>query len=321
MPPPTAWRSGPSRPVASPGTRPSPTSSTGRTRRSRSGSSAASSTSPTTASTATSRTDTATRSRSTSSASPATPATITYAQLKDEVCKAANAIEELGIEAGDRVAIYLPMIPEAVIAMLACARLGAPHTVVFGGFSSDALASRVEDCEAKLIITADGGYRRGNPSALKPAVDEAIAKLGDKSPVENVLVVRRTGQEVACDQDIDVWWDELVDESSHRPHPAGVRRRAPALRHVHVRDHGQAQGHPAHHRRLPDAVRVHVRRRLRPQARHRRALVHRRRRLGHRPLLHRLRPLGRGRDAGALRRHARHARTRAAGGRSSRRRA
>ncbi|MET0468461.1 MAG: acetate--CoA ligase [Aeromicrobium sp.] len=144
---------------------------------------------------------------------------LTYAQLKDEVCKAANAIEELGIEAGDRVAIYLPMIPEAVIAMLACARLGAPHTVVFGGFSSDALASRVEDCEAKLIITADGGYRRGNPSALKPAVDEAIAKLGDKSPVENVLVVRRTGQEVAFDQDIDVWWDELVDESSpdHTP--------------------------------------------------------------------------------------------------------
>ncbi|MFO6452176.1 MULTISPECIES: acetate--CoA ligase [unclassified Aeromicrobium] len=144
---------------------------------------------------------------------------ITYSQLKDEVSKAANAITELGIEAGDRVAIYLPMIPEAVIAMLACARLGAPHTVVFGGFSSDALASRVEDCEAKLVITADGGYRRGNPSALKPAVDEAIAKLGDRSPVENVLVVRRTGQEVAFDQDIDVWWDELVDESStdHTP--------------------------------------------------------------------------------------------------------
>ncbi|WP_286930804.1 MULTISPECIES: acetate--CoA ligase [Aeromicrobium] len=144
---------------------------------------------------------------------------ITYSQLKDEVSKAANAITELGIEAGDRVAIYLPMIPEAVIAMLACARVGAPHTVVFGGFSSDALASRVEDCEAKLVITADGGYRRGNPSALKPAVDEAIAKLGDASPVENVLVVRRTGQEVAFDQDIDVWWDELVDESStdHTP--------------------------------------------------------------------------------------------------------
>ncbi|GAA3537796.1 acetyl-coenzyme A synthetase [Aeromicrobium flavum] len=144
---------------------------------------------------------------------------LTYAQLKDEVCKAANAITELGIEAGDRVAIYLPMIPEAVVAMLACARLGAVHTVVFGGFSSDALASRVEDCEAKLVITADGGYRRGVGSALKPAVDEAIAKLGDASPVENVLVVRRTGQEVAFDQNIDVWWHELVDESSTEHEP------------------------------------------------------------------------------------------------------
>ncbi|KQY60526.1 acetyl-coenzyme A synthetase [Aeromicrobium sp. Root495] len=150
---------------------------------------------------------------------PGDTRTITYSQLKDEVSQAANAITELGIETGDRVAIYLPMIPEAVIAMLACARVGAPHTVVFGGFSSDALASRVEDCEAKLIITSDGGYRRGKPSALKPAVDEAIAKLGDASPVENVLVVKRTGEDVAWNSDIDVWWDEVVGESStdHTP--------------------------------------------------------------------------------------------------------
>jgi len=144
---------------------------------------------------------------------------ITYAQLKDEVSKAANAITELGVRAGDRVAIYLPMIPEAVIAMLACARLGAPHTVVFGGFSSDALASRVEDCEAKLVITADGGYRRGAPSALKPAVDEAIGKLGDASPVEHVLVVRRTEQEVEVTEGRDVWWHDVVDGASpeHTP--------------------------------------------------------------------------------------------------------
>ncbi|GAA1747596.1 acetate--CoA ligase [Aeromicrobium alkaliterrae] len=150
---------------------------------------------------------------------PGDTRTITYSQLKDEVSQAANAITELGIETGDRVAIYMPMIPEAVIAMLACARLGAPHTVVFGGFSSDALASRVDDCGAKLVITADGGYRRGNPSALKPAVDEALAKLGDDSPVENVLVVKRTGQDVAWNGDIDVWWDEVVGESStdHTP--------------------------------------------------------------------------------------------------------
>ncbi|HUQ00631.1 MAG TPA: acetate--CoA ligase, partial [Aeromicrobium sp.] len=146
---------------------------------------------------------------------------ITYAQLKDEVCRAANALEELGVEAGDRVAIYLPMIPEAAVAMLACARIGAPHTVVFGGFSADALASRIEDCQAKLVITADGGYRRGSPSALKPAVDEALTKLDNDNAglVENVLVVRRTGQDVAWNGDIDVWWHELVDESSeiHEP--------------------------------------------------------------------------------------------------------
>jgi len=152
---------------------------------------------------------------------PGDTRTITYADLKDEVCKAANALEELGIEAGDRVAIYLPMIPEAVISMLACARIGAPHTVVFGGFSADALASRIEDCQAKLVITADGGYRRGTASALKPAVDEALEKLDNKNTalVENVLVVRRTEQDVAWNDAIDVWWHEVVGESSqiHAP--------------------------------------------------------------------------------------------------------
>src|SRR5690349_22301548 len=128
---------------------------------------------------------------------PGDTRTITYADLKDEVCKAANALESLGVTAGDRVAIYLPMVPEAVISMLACARIGAPHTVVFGGFSADALASRIEDCQAKLVITADGGYRRGSPSALKPAVDEALTKV--PGIVEKVLVVKRTEQDVAWD--------------------------------------------------------------------------------------------------------------------------
>lgn len=152
--------------------------------------------------------------------------TLTYAQLKDEVCRAANAFEELGVEAGDRVAIYMPMIPEAVVAMLACARIGAIHTVVFGGFSADALASRVVDCGAKLIVTADGGYRRGAPSALKPAVDEAVAKVEAEQSglVENVLVVRRTGQDVDWNADLDVWWHEVVDEASEdhtaQPFPA-----------------------------------------------------------------------------------------------------
>jgi acetyl-CoA synthetase len=144
---------------------------------------------------------------------------ITYAELKDEVCRAANALESLGVQAGDRVAIYLPMIPEAVVAMLACARIGAPHTVVFGGFSSDALASRVADFGTKLVITADGGYRRGKASALKPAVDEAVAKLGDASPVEHVLVVRRTGDDVSWNDATDQWWHEVVAQSpaEHEP--------------------------------------------------------------------------------------------------------
>ena len=141
--------------------------------------------------------------------------TITYAELKDEVCRAANALTALGVRAGDRVAIYLPMIPEAVVAMLACARIGAPHTVVFGGFSSDALASRLTDCQAKVVITSDGGYRRGTASALKPAVDEARATAArDGFDVEHVLVVRRTGQEVAWDEAVDVWWHDVVDSAS-----------------------------------------------------------------------------------------------------------
>ncbi len=141
---------------------------------------------------------------------------ITYAQLKDEVCQAANALLELGVKTGDRVAIYMPMIPETVVAMLACARIGAPHTVVFGGFSADALASRVEDCNAEVIITADGGYRRGAPSALKPAVDEACEKTGI---VRKVLIVRRTGSEVAWDDQRDVWWHELVAKQSTQHDP------------------------------------------------------------------------------------------------------
>ncbi|KOT90331.1 acetyl-CoA synthetase [Streptomyces sp. NRRL F-5755] len=144
---------------------------------------------------------------------------ITYAELQREVSQAANALTELGVVAGDRVAIYLPMIPEAVIAMLACARLGAPHSVVFGGFSADALATRINDADARVVITADGGYRRGKPSALKPAVDEALTRPGTEN-VRSVLVVRRTGQEdVAWTEGRDVWWHEIVGRQSgtHTP--------------------------------------------------------------------------------------------------------
>jgi acetyl-CoA synthetase len=142
--------------------------------------------------------------------------TLTYSDLLEQVCKAANALTDLGITAGDRVAIYMPMVPEAIVAMLACARLGALHSVVFAGFSATALKARVEDAEAKLVITTDGQYRRGKAVSLKESVDEAVN--GQKS-VEHVLVVRRTGIDVPWTEGRDLWWDETVEPASpeHTP--------------------------------------------------------------------------------------------------------
>jgi acetyl-CoA synthetase len=142
---------------------------------------------------------------------PGDTRTITYADLLREVSKTANALLELGICATDRVAIYMPMIPEAVIAMLACARIGAVHSVVFGGFSADSLTSRINDAEAKLVITADGGFRKGAAFGLKSAVDEAV--LATPS-VKNVLVVKRTGQEVKMHSGRDIWWHDAIDHQS-----------------------------------------------------------------------------------------------------------
>jgi acetyl-CoA synthetase len=136
----------------------------------------------------------------------------TYAELLAEVSKAANTLTDLGVRAGDRVAIYLPMIPEAMISMLACARLGAAHSVVFGGFSADALRSRIIDAEARVVITADGSYRRAKPTSLKPAVDEALSS-GD-TPVEHVLVVERTGQDIDMTDGRDQWWHDTVGQAS-----------------------------------------------------------------------------------------------------------
>ena len=133
---------------------------------------------------------------------PGDTKTFTYKQLQDEVCKATNALIEIGIKFGDRVAIYLPMIPEAAIAMLACARIGAIHSVVFGGFSSEALRSRIDDAQAKLVITADGGNRKGAVLPLKPAVDEAVKNTPS---VEKVLVIKRTGNEVSWDNNQNIW--------------------------------------------------------------------------------------------------------------------
>ena len=149
---------------------------------------------------------------------------VTYAQLQEETSRAANALAALGVRTGDRVAIYLPMIPEAVIAMLACARLGAPHSVVFGGFSAEALHSRIADADARVVITADGGFRRGHPSPLKPAVDEALAK---GSGVEHVLVVRRTGGEVDWTEGRDHWWHDAVEAAAPVHEPVMVEAEHP----------------------------------------------------------------------------------------------
>ncbi|WP_211230093.1 acetate--CoA ligase [Desulfovirgula thermocuniculi] len=132
---------------------------------------------------------------------------LTYQDLYREVTKCANMLKELGIKRGDRVTIYLPMIPELPIAMLACARIGAPHSVVFGGFSAEALRDRINDCQAKLVITADGGWRRGNIVPLKKNCDEALAQCPS---VEKVVVVRRTGQDVNMTAGRDYWWHELM---------------------------------------------------------------------------------------------------------------
>ncbi|HEY7816177.1 MAG TPA: acetate--CoA ligase, partial [Nakamurella sp.] len=147
---------------------------------------------------------------------PGDTRTITYAELQQEVAKTANALASLGLQAGDRVAIYLPMIPEAVFSMLACARLGLAHSVVFAGFSAEALRSRIGDAQARVVITADGQYRRGTAVPLKNAVDEAVE--ADDSPVEKVLVVRRTGIDITWGSK-DVWWDELVDGQSEEHTP------------------------------------------------------------------------------------------------------
>jgi len=135
---------------------------------------------------------------------------LTYRELYAEVCRFANVLDKLGIKAGDRVALYMPLVPELAIAMLACARIGATHTVIFGGFSADAISGRVNDCGCKLIVTADGGYRRGSEIKLKPVVDEAAQHCPS---VENVIIYKRTGSDVAMTDGRDHWWHELMADA------------------------------------------------------------------------------------------------------------
>nr|MBA2373059.1 AMP-binding protein [Chloroflexota bacterium] len=150
---------------------------------------------------------------------PGDTRTLTYRDLLREVSKAANALRELGVDKGDRVAIYMPMIPELPIAMLACARLGAPHTVIFGGFSAESLSGRINDCGAKVLVTADGGYRRGKEVGLKHHADEALA---DTPTIEATIVVRRTGQDVPMAAGRDHWWHEIVERQSEDCPPVPV---------------------------------------------------------------------------------------------------
>ncbi|MEP7763771.1 acetate--CoA ligase [Sanguibacter sp. 25GB23B1] len=160
---------------------------------------------------------------------PGDTRTLTYSDLQRETSRAANVLASLGVVSGDRVVIYMPMVVEAVVAMLACARVGAPHSVVFGGFSADALRSRIADAEAKVVITADGGYRRGSATALKPAVDEALAaKEGAAvTSVQHVLVVQRTGQDVDWTEGRDIWWHEALESADVLHTPVWVEAEHP----------------------------------------------------------------------------------------------
>ena len=151
---------------------------------------------------------------------PGDTRTITYTDLLDDVSRFANALRHIGVGRGDRVAIYMPMIPELPVAMLACARIGAVHTVIFGGFSPDSIVDRVNDSEVSCVVTADGGFRRGVPAALKPAVDAALPSCPS---VNSVLVVRRTGEAVEMTAGRDHWWHELREQvdADCPPEPMG----------------------------------------------------------------------------------------------------
>jgi acetyl-CoA synthetase len=139
---------------------------------------------------------------------PGDTRTLTYQQLHTEVCRFANVLRKMGVEKGDRVALYMPLIPELAISMLACARIGATHSVVFGGFSSTALIDRINDAQCKMVVTADGGWRRGNEVKLKPAVDEALKQTPS---VESCIVVRRTRSTIHMESGRDHWWHELIE--------------------------------------------------------------------------------------------------------------
>ncbi len=189
---------------------------------------------------------------------------MTYKELHHDVCRFANVLlKKLGIKKGDVVAIYMPMVPEAAVAMLACARIGAIHSVIFGGFSPEAVAGRIIDSNAKLVITADEGVRAGRAIPLKKNVDEAL-KNPNVNTVSNVIVLKRTGGKIDWHEGRDLWWHDLTEERLRRLASAGRgERRGSAVHPLHLRLHRQAERRAAHHRRLPglrrDDLQVRVR--------------------------------------------------------------
>ena len=215
---------------------------------------------------------------------PAKSKNITYRELHGEVCRMANVLKELGVKKGDRVTIYLPMIPEAAYAMLACARIGAIHSVVFGGFSPDSLAGRIVDCDSHIVITADEGLRGGKPVPLKANVDEALTKCSGRQEGAGRPPHRRQGR-LGCRPRRVVARDRRQGAGRLRARADG--RRGSAVHPLHLGLDRQAQGRAAHDRRLPRVRLDDAPLRLR-LSRGRRLLVHRRRRLGDRPQLHRL---------------------------------
>ena len=247
---------------------------------------------------------------------PGDTRTITYADLQREVSKAANALLELGVRTGDRVAIYMPMIPELPIAMLACARIGAPHTVVFGGFSAEALSGRINDCRRQgAVITADGGWRRGKKVGLKHHADEAVPSTPTIEHTHRRRPVRR--RRSTWSRGRDHWWHEIVERQAADCAPVPVESE-------HMLYLLYTSGTTAKPKGILHTTAGYLRRRgvhplggVRPQAR-RRLLVRGRHRLGDRAQLHRLRAARQRHDRRAVRGGARHARAGTAGGRSSR---
>ena len=186
---------------------------------------------------------------------PAVSKHVTYRELHEQVCRLANAMSALGVKKGDRVTIYLPMVPEAAVAMLACARIGAIHSVVFGGFSPDSLANRIQDCESELLITADEGRRGGRKVPLKANADAALKSCPG---VKHVIVVKVTGATCPCSRGRDHDYAALCAAASPDCPPRADECRRSAVHPLHLGQHRQAEGRAAHHRRLHGVGRLHA---------------------------------------------------------------